>query len=280
MDRTDADRADADRAVVDRAVVVGGGHMGSVIAGRLSDELRGAEVTVVEPSADRAAALREAEPRLRVEESYRPEPGAAVVVLALPPAALDSFASGLPADAFHDATVVSIMAGVRLETLVARLGTARVLRAMPNLAAEVGQSMTMLCPGPGADDDDLARAEKALSAIGEVLVPPDESFLDAGTALVGSGPALVAFVMKGFTDYAQRAGFDAAGSLRLTCQVLRGTADLLEADGTSPEELYGRASTPGGTTERGITCLGEHRVQEAVRDALEKTAARSRELAG
>ncbi|MEU6503284.1 pyrroline-5-carboxylate reductase family protein [Streptomyces californicus] len=268
---------DADRAVVERAVVVGGGHMGSVIAGRLTEELPGAGVTVVEPSPDRAAALR-GNQRLRVEESYRPEPGD-VVVLALPPTALDSFVSGLPADALHDATVVSIMAGVRLETLAARLGTPRVLRAMPNLAAEVGQSMTMLCPGPGAGDDDLAGAEKVLSAIGEVLVPPDESFLDAGTALVGSGPALVAYVAKGFTDYAEQAGFDAAGSLRLTCQVLRGTADLLEAGNTGPEELYGRASTPGGTTEQGIARLGEHRVQDAVRDALEKTAARSRELA-
>ncbi|MFQ6143215.1 pyrroline-5-carboxylate reductase family protein [Streptomyces seoulensis] len=261
-----------------RSVVVGAGHMGSVVAGRLADELPGAEVAVVEPSADRRAALGR-DPRLRVRESYRPEPGD-TVVLAIPPAALDAFAAGLPAEAFRTATVVSVMAGVRLASLAARLGTPHVLRAMPNLAAEAGQSMTLLCPGPGARPEDLERAERVLSAIGAYLVVPDESLLDAGTALVGSGPALVAYLAKAFADFAVEAGFGPADALRMTCQVLRGTADLLAAGDGGPERLYRRAATPGGTTEQGISCLADHRVQDALHEALARTAARSRELAG
>ncbi|MEU6477303.1 pyrroline-5-carboxylate reductase dimerization domain-containing protein [Streptomyces sp. NPDC047017] len=261
-----------------RIVVVGAGHMGTVIARRLLEGPPRARVAVVEPADERRAALRDV-PGLCVEASYRPEAGD-MVVLALPPQAFGSFVDALPANAFAAATAVSIMAGTRLETLASGLGTGRVPRAMPHLASEVGQSMTLLCPGPDLPPGELERAERALSVIGRVLVVRDESLLDAGTAVAGSGPALVAYLTQAFTDYARQAGFDDADARVPACQVLRGTADVLEGTGTGPEALYRRASTPHGTTEQGIACLREHEVRAAVRTALERTAARARELAG
>ncbi|WP_329018421.1 pyrroline-5-carboxylate reductase family protein [Streptomyces sp. NBC_01601] len=261
---------------MERIVVVGAGHMGSVIVHGLLDGLPHLEVVIVEPSAQRRASL---DSRAEVAAAYEPRPGD-LLVLAIPPQALESFADGLPPKACADATVVSIMAGVRLETLASTLGTGAVLRAMPNLAARVGQSMTVVCPGPRVPPEAVQRTERALSVIGRVLAVEDESLLDAATAVAGSGPALVAYLAQSFTDFARGAGFDAPDAAVLTSQVLRGTAEVLAEPGVTPESLYREASTPHGTTARGIATLREHRVGESVRAALEATAERAGELAG
>jgi pyrroline-5-carboxylate reductase len=261
---------------VERIVVVGAGHLGSVVAGGLVDGMPQAEVVVVEPSAERRASL---DGRAEATATYEPRPDD-LLVLAIPPQAFDSFAEGLPHGACARATVVSVMAGVRVETLASALGTDAVLRAMPNLASRVGQSMTVLCPGDQVPAGEVDRAKGALSVIGKVLVVRDESLLDAATALAGSGPALVAYLAQSFTDFARAAGFDADGALLLTSQVLRGTADLLSEPGVTPESLYQQAGTPNGATTEGIATLREHRVGESVRTALEATTERARELAG
>ncbi|MFF0384092.1 pyrroline-5-carboxylate reductase family protein [Streptomyces sp. NPDC004286] len=261
---------------MERIVVVGAGHMGSVIVRGLLDGLPGVEVVVVEPSADHRTSP---DSRAEMTSAYHPRPDD-LLILAIPPQAFDSFADSLPRGACARATVVSIMAGVRLETLASALGTRTVLRAMPNLAARVGQSMTVLCPGDQVPPGGVERAKRALSVIGKVLVVQDESLLDAATAVAGSGPALVAYLAQSFTEFALGAGFDAADALLLTSQVLRGTADVLAEPGVTPESLYQQASTPNGTTAEGIATLREHRVGESVRAALEATMERARELAG
>ncbi|MFF7966575.1 pyrroline-5-carboxylate reductase family protein [Streptomyces sp. NPDC007903] len=257
-------------------IVVGAGHMGSVMVRGLLDGMPQAEVVVVEPSAERRASL---DGRAEVTATYEPRPDD-LLVLAIPPQAFDSFADGLPRGACARATVVSVMAGVRLETLASALGTGAVLRAMPNLASRVGQSMTVLCPGDQVSAGGVERAKGALSVIGKVLVVQDESLLDAATAVAGSGPALVAYLAQSFTDFARGAGFGTRDALLLTSQVLRGTADVLAQPGVTPESLYQQASTPHGTTAEGIATLREHRVGESVRAALEATTERARELAG
>ncbi|MEU9924344.1 pyrroline-5-carboxylate reductase [Streptomyces griseoluteus] len=261
---------------MERIVVVGAGHMGSVVVRGLVDGTPRAEVVVVDPSAERRASL---DGRAEVTATYEPRPDD-LLVLAIPPRAFDSFADGLPHGACARATVVSIMAGVRLAALSSALGTETVLRAMPNLASRVGQSMTVLCPGDQVPADGVDGARNALSVIGKVLVVQDESLLDAATALTGSGPALVAHLAQSFTDFARAAGFDADDALLLTSQVLRGTADLLSEPGVTPESLYRQASTLYGTITQGIATLREHRVGESVRTALEATTERARELAG
>ncbi|MGW4227044.1 pyrroline-5-carboxylate reductase family protein [Streptomyces bauhiniae] len=261
---------------MERIVVVGAGHMGSVIVRGLLDGMPQVEVAIVEPSAERRATL---DGRAEVVAAYDPRPDD-LLVLAIPPQAFESFADGLPRGACAGVTVVSIMAGVRLETLASALGTDTVLRAMPNLASRVGQSMTVLCPGPQVPAHGVDRAKGALSVIGKVLVIQDESLLDAATAVAGSGPALVAYLAQSFTDFARGAGFSPDDALLLTTQVLRGTADVLAEPGVTPQSLYQQASTPHGTTAEGIATLREHRVGESVRTALEATTERARELAG
>lgn len=260
-----------------RIVVVGAGHMGSVLVRALRTTMSEVPLTVVEAEPERAAALRaEGVP---TAASYEPAPDD-LVILALPPQALGPFAAAQPPGTFRDVTVVSVMAGVPIATLTERLGAPRVVRAMPNVASQVSQGMTVLCAGPGVAPTEAARAEGALGTIGRVLAVSDEALLDDATALAGGGPAFVAYIAKAFRDFAEAAGFPADQALDLACQVLRGTADLLERTGQDPEQIYRSVMTPGGTTEQGIRALEEHGLHDILVDALRRAAGRARELGG
>ncbi|MFF9814681.1 pyrroline-5-carboxylate reductase [Streptomyces sp. NPDC014006] len=258
-----------------RIVVVGAGHMGSVLVQGLRATMPQVPLTVVEAAEERAAALR-AE-GVQTAPQYRPEPSD-LVLLALPPQALDSFADTTAPGTFREVTVVSVMAGVPIAVLSRRLGAPRVVRAMPNMASQVFQGMTVLCAGPGVAPAEAARAEGVLGSIGRVLAVSDEALLDDATALAGGGPAFVAYVAKAFRDFAEAAGFTDEQALDVTCQVLRGTADLLERTGQDPEQVYRSVMTPGGTTEQGILALEEHDLHGILVTALRRAARRAREL--
>ncbi|MFI9773448.1 pyrroline-5-carboxylate reductase [Streptomyces sp. NPDC051956] len=263
-----------------RVVVIGAGHLGSVIATGLSDRLPGDRLAVVEVSQARAAALSRAlGTQVTTDPGYRPEP-ADLVVLAIPPQAFPGIAAAQAPGTFTDCTVVSVMAGVDIPTLSARLGTARVVRVMPNTAAAVHEAMTVLCPGRGVARSELAAVERVLTALGRVATVHDESLMDAATAVCGGGPAFLAYVAEAFTDFAEHTGFTTGQARVMAAQLLRGTAGLLESGTHTPRQLYRQVMTPGGTTERGMSVLQEAALQDAVRSALARAAHRAGELRG
>ena len=256
-----------------RIVVIGAGHMGAILIGGIRKNLADVALSVVEADQDHADALREWL-GVDVRPDYSAAPGD-LVILAIPPQAFEDFATGQGPRALTGVTVTSVMAGVSLATLREQLGTPAVVRAMPNVAAEVGQSMTVMCLGPEVPPRGAALAEKAMACVGQVLIVTDESLLDAATAISGGGPGIISYLADAFTDFAAMAGFSAEQALLMTCQVLRGTADLLETRGGDPEQVYRQVMTPGGTTERGIRHLAGHDVHDALVDALEQSALRA-----
>ncbi|MBT2450398.1 NAD(P)-binding domain-containing protein [Streptomyces sp. ISL-43] len=169
-----------------RIVVIGAGHMGSVIVHGLRRNLPDVPLTVVEPSAERLTALRQ--DGIDAVPQYVPHPGD-VTVLAIPPQALAAFAAGQPPGTFHDVTLVSVMAGVPTAILAALLGAPHVVRAMPNVASQVSEGMTVMYAADTVTPEARALAERALTSIGRVLVVDDERLLDDATALAGGGPA-------------------------------------------------------------------------------------------
>lgn len=203
-----------------------------------------------------------------------------LIVLAIPPQSFAAFAHGRPAGAFRQATIVSVMAGVPTAAIIRRLDAPYVVRAMPNVASQVSQGMTVMYASAAVTAPKRAVAERALGSIGRVMVVADEDLLDVATALAGGGPAFVAYVAKTFTDFADKAGFTDEQARILTCQVLRGTADLLETTRQDPERVYRNAMTPGGATERGILALQQHGLHDNLLDALEQAGGRARELGG
>lgn len=174
--------------------------------------------------------------------------------------------------------VISIMAGVSGAAVQRGLGAgARVVRAMPNLAATVGLSMTGLCAGPGAGPEDVREAERVLRAVGRVEPVPEE-LMDAFTALSGSGPAYVFYLAQAMIEAGVALGLDAASADRVCRGVIEGAAGLLSEATRSPAQLRAGVTSKGGTTEAATAELEAASVREAVARAVAAAARRGGEL--
>jgi pyrroline-5-carboxylate reductase len=173
--------------------------------------------------------------------------------------------------------VLSIAAGVTLETLETAAPDRPVVRAMPNTAALVRQGAAAIAAGKHATEADLDLAERVLGAVGVVVRVP-EPLLDAVTGLSGSGPAYVFLVAEAMVEAGVLVGLSRETAAELVHQTLVGAARLL-ADGTEgPEALRAAVTSPGGTTAAGLQRLEAHGVRAAFLEAVEAATERSKEL--
>lgn len=176
-------------------------------------------------------------------------------------------------------TVVSLAAGITTEFLESRLpeGTS-VVRVMPNTPALVDQGMAGISPGRHCTDDHLAEAEALLRSCGKV-VRLAEKHLDAVTAISGSGPAYIFYVVEAMIEAGVVLGLPRATATELVVQTLYGAATMLKETQEHPTVLREQVSSPGGTTVAALRQLDDHKVRAAFVNAMEAAAARSKQLA-
>jgi pyrroline-5-carboxylate reductase len=177
------------------------------------------------------------------------------------------------------ALVVSLAAGITTGFLEERLpaGTA-VVRVMPNTPALVDEGMAAISPGQHCDEGHLSEAEELLRSCGKVLRIP-EKHLDAVTAISGSGPAYIFYVVEAMIEAGVLLGMPRATSTELVVQTLYGAATMLKETGQHPTVLREQVSSPGGTTMAALRQLDEHKVRAAFVTAMEAAAERSKQLA-
>ena len=174
------------------------------------------------------------------------------------------------------AIVASAAAGVELATIRANLAaTTPVARFMPNIPVAVGGGVSAVC----GDAVAVEALMPWLEAVG-VAMPIDESMFDAATAISGSGPGMLAFVIEAFAVAARSVGFSAADADRLSVATFAGTGRYLAETGESATALRERVTSPGGTTEAGIAALDQAGLQDALRAAAIAARDRSIELRG
>lgn len=175
--------------------------------------------------------------------------------------------------------VVSLAAGVDLATLEAGLpaGTP-VVRVMANTPAQVDEGMAVISGGTHSTEDHLQRVTEILSATGRVVTLP-ERYLDAVTALSGSGPAYLFFVVEAMIEAGVHLGLPRDTATELVVQTMLGSAKLLRETGEHPTVLRERVTSPGGTTAAAVRQLEDHKVRAAFLGAIEAARDRSRDLA-
>jgi pyrroline-5-carboxylate reductase len=178
-----------------------------------------------------------------------------------------------------DCLLVSLAAGVDTATIEAQLpaGTA-VVRVMPNTPAQVDEGMAAISPGSHSTPADLAHVTEILSATGRVLTLP-ERYQDAVTAISGSGPAYLFFVVEAMIEAGVHLGLPRDTATELVVQTMLGSAKLLRETGEHPTVLRERVTSPGGTTAAAVRQLEDHKVRAAFMGAIEAARDRSRELA-
>ena len=251
---------------------IGGGKMGeALLRGLMTSGWAGAdELAVVEKLAERRAELTELYPQLTVTE----EPLAADdVLLAVKPNDVAEVVAGLGCT-----RVLSIAAGVRLATLEELLPAGcRVVRAMPNTPALLGEGAAAVAAGSAASEADLDWAVGILSSVGTAQTVPEE-LLDAVTGVSGSGPAYVFLVAEAMMAAAVEVGLEAELADQLVRQTLLGSAKLLAEGGESPEQLRRNVTSPGGTTAAALEVLEGREFRQIFSEAIAAAVARSKEL--
>lgn len=198
--------------------------------------------------------------------------GAERVLIAVKPQSFDEVA---PLIARRGAAYISLMAGVSAETIARRVGSTRVVRAMPNLGARVGLSATALANLPQAEGEDTRFADRLFCAVGTVYRIPERLF-DAFTGLAGSGPAFAAVFAEALADGGVRVGFSREVAQDLAKQVMLASATLLSS--TPPSSLKDEVASAGGTAITGVMALEQHGLRYAAMQAVEAASRRAAEL--
>jgi len=202
---------------------------------------------------------------------------AELVILAVKPKDMPEVLVEIAPHAAARHLVVSVAAGIPLETIERHLDGVPVVRTMPNTSTAVNASATAVCVGRWASPAHLATAREVFEAVGRVVVVPEPLF-DAVTGLSGSGPAYVYRLAEAMVDAGVCAGLSPEVALDLVAQTVLGAGMMLARSGEDPGALRARVTSPNGTTMAGVQALEDGGFADAVRDAVARATARSREL--
>ncbi len=268
-------------AVSRRTAILGTGKIGeSLLRGLLSSGWR-------EPR-DVVATVRREERVQELADAYGVETtlangdavtGASLVVIAVKPQDIDTLLAEIAPLLEPSQTLLSVAAAIPTAAIERRLqGPIPVVRAMPNAPATVHEGIAGVCAGTHATEEHLALAEEALAHLGAVVRVP-ERYMDAVTAVSGSGPAYFALLAEAMIEAGILLGLARETSTQLVVQTMLGTAMLLRDEKVHPVELREAVTSPGGTTIEAIRVLEEAGVRAAFLNAIQAAMKRSRELA-
>ncbi len=263
-----------------RIAVIGAGNMGSaLLRGILASEWGDRKKVVASHPNKRKASSLARELGIRVTASNRDAARAAdVIILAVKPQILESVLAEIRDTALESRLLISIAAGFPTHRIESALeGDVPVVRVMPNVAAVVRLSATVLCSGRHVKPAHVSEARRIFESIGIVVELPEYQ-LDAVTGLSGSGPMYIFQIIEGLSDAGVRVGLSRDVSTTLTIQTVLGAARMAEHLKTHPAILKDLVTSPGGTAIAALHSLERNRLRAILMDAVEVATARSKEL--
>ena len=261
---------------------VGGGAMGEAIIGSLIGKklLNPTQICVSEPVPTRREYLNSTYGVTTETDNSQAVTGASVAVLAVKPQVLGPVMADLNGNLSPAALVVSIMAGVQIDTLQSGLCHDKIVRSMPNTPAQVGKGMTVWTDTAAVTESDRAAALVILEAMGEAIYAAEEHYLDMATGLSGSGPGFVYLLLEALIDAGVHIGFSRDQAQLMVLQTVEGSVELMRQSGLHPADLRNRVTSPAGTTAAGTLVLERAGVRSALIDAVDAAYRRSQELGG
>jgi len=260
--------------------VIGCGNMGeAILRGVIGKKMvKPANVLVFDVQKSRAS---------YIAKRYKVIPGksvpevvkrSGVTIVAVKPQDSESLLREMAPFINNNKLTVSVMAGVKLSG-IAKLfkKKAPLARVMPNMAAMAGASMSSLCYNAAVKPQHAAIVRDIFASIGEIY-ETDEKKMNAITALAGSGPGFLMYVLEAFIEAAEDQGFSEKDAHKLINETFKGTGKALHALGLSPAELRQRVTSKGGTTEAGIRVFDKRLLRDIVKEAVRAAIWRANEL--
>ena len=259
---------------------IGSGVMAEAMIRGLLDKdlLTGDQIVAADPRRDRGLELV-----ARYNLNYTPDNAEAarqadILVLSTKPQVMGQVAHSLAESTGKAALVLSILAGVRIQTIADGLGTTAVVRAMPNTPAQIGQGITVWTATESVPEKGREQARVLLGALGDEIFLEDEKFLDMATALSGSGPAYVFLFMEALIDVDVHLGFSRRDAEKLVTQTMRGSVEYAMHSNLHPASLRNQVTSPGGTSAAALYELEKGGLRTVLADGVWAAYRRSVEL--
>ncbi|HBA82490.1 MAG TPA: pyrroline-5-carboxylate reductase [Verrucomicrobia bacterium] len=265
---------------LEKIVFLGAGNMAEALAkGLMAGGLCPADrIRVTDVSEERLAHFRKEYGIESLTSNVQALHGATVVVLSVKPQVMGALLAEIAPVLDKQTLVISIAAGVPVSRMEAALGEGtRVVRVMPNMPSLVRMSASALCGGHWVGETDFEMAETILRAVG-ITVRVSETDMDAVTALSGSGPAYVFYLMECMLEAARKLHLDDDVARQLVYATIEGAARLTQETGVEASVLRQRVTSKGGTTAAALDVFEKRGVREALIDAVTAAHDRSREL--
>ncbi|OGV77040.1 MAG: pyrroline-5-carboxylate reductase [Methylotenera sp. RIFCSPLOWO2_02_FULL_45_14] len=254
---------------------IGGGNMARAIIGGLKhNNFEMSAITVLELNAQKRAELAQ-EFNVQVTDTYADFNNTDVIVLAVKPQQLKEVCSQL-SPVLQSQLVVSIAAGVRSKDISRWLNHYHaIVRVMPNTPAQIQAGVSALYAMSNVNQAQREKANTILAAVGKTLWLDDEGKMDAVTAISGSGPAYVFYLIEALQEAGVQLGLGDEAANMLALQTFAGASLLAVQSADSVKTLRAQVTSKGGTTEQGILALEAANIKSAISKAAKAAADKS-----
>jgi pyrroline-5-carboxylate reductase len=265
-----------------KILIIGGGNMGLTYAQSFlrSHITTSEDMMILEKSPEKAEQLK----LLNIGSVYgKPEDCltlADLIILAVKPQDAPALFELIQPLVGDQQVYLSIMAGVKIETIKTALHATKVIRAMPNLPAQIGMGMTTYTASDEVTRLELVMVQNLLNTTGKAIYLEQEKAIDATTAISGSGPAYVFYFMDALMQAAREMGFNESESELLVSQTFRGAVELYNKSNFSCQEWISMVSSRGGTTEAAMKAYEKRLVHEDIIAGAQAALKRAEELGG
>jgi pyrroline-5-carboxylate reductase len=261
-------------------LIIGGGNMGltyaqAFVRGHIATK---EQMMILERTDEKASRLESKTLGRTFTDASKCLPHSDLIILAVKPQDSQALFRQIKPFVEEQQVFLSIMAGIKIQTIREGLGVNKVIRAMPNLPAQIGQGMTVFTASDEVTRLELVMVQNLLSTTGKTVYVQNEDLVDASTAISGSGPAYIYFFMDALMKAALGMGFSSSESELLVAQTFTGAIDLYNKSDLSPLDWIAKVASKGGTTEAALGAFHKNSLSEAIGEGAFAAFQRAKEL--
>lgn len=252
-----------------KVLVIGAGNMGLTYAEGMSKSklLKKRNIMVLDKSEEKLAELNQISHFDAFSELQDCVPQADIIFIAVKPYHAEAVFKAIKTLVQPQQILVSIMAGVSILSIKQLTGLNKIVRAMPNLPAQIGKGLTSYVTSEDVSRIEMLTVESLLDTTGKSMRVSNESFIDASTGISGSGPAYVFYFMQSMMEAALQMGFSKNDSTVLVSQTFTGAVELFNQSNLSPNSWMDKVASKGGTTRAALDSMENNNVGELIKEA-------------
>lgn len=259
-------------------LIIGGGNMGLTYALSIQQKMQEATVAILENNIEKVSQLKKETSLDIFQNASDCIPKANAILLAVKPQTAPLLFNSIKDFVLPHQVVISIMAGMKIETIATGLSINKVVRAMPNLPSQINEGMTGYFSTESVNKEELSLVENILGATGAIVNVAEENAIDAVTALSGSGPAYIFYFMEAMIQQGMQYGFSYQAAKSIVVNTFTGTANLFKASNDDAKTWIDRVTSKGGTTHAAMETFKKNNVNQQIKESVAAAYDRAQEL--